>query len=124
MSGGKKGKQIFSSPMEKCLNLTQMQLRQIGRAYLIQFNTSHLYSMAELLKRLSSKTTRLAIKNDSQMTLDSFRSVRTISDRMTQHLLDNICECADRDAIKEIFVGTRANLAHTLTKTIKDHAGC
>ena len=58
---------------------------------------------------------------DSQTTIDSLRSVWPISDRMNQHLLDNVKKCVDRLGITIRFVDTSHNLADPLTKKIKDH---
>ena len=55
------------------------------------------------------------------MTINSLRSVRPISDRMNQHLLDNVKKCVDQVGITIRFVDTGHILADPLTKKIKDH---
>ena len=58
---------------------------------------------------------------DSQTSIDSLRSVRTIIDRMYQNLLDNVKKCVDQEGVRVKFIQTGHNLAGPLTKKIKDH---
>ena len=74
-----------------------------------------------LYEHFSTKPITLALLTDSQTTIDTLRSVRSISDRMNQHLLDNVKKYVDQVGITIRFVKTSHNLADPLTKRIKDH---
>ena len=70
--------------------------------------------LAETLGHLSSKPIQMTLLTDSQMTIDSLRSVRTIINRMNQHLLDNVRKCVDQSDIRVKFVGTEDDGLQTL----------
>ena len=59
----------------------------------LDYGAGQLCYLKELYRHFSTKPITLTLLTDSQTTIDSLRSVRTILDRMNQHLLDNVKKC-------------------------------
>ena len=87
--------------------------------FALNYGAGQLCYLKELYEHFSTKPIT-SLLTDSQMTIDSLRSVRPISDRMNQHLLDNVKKCVDQVGITIRFVKT-GHKADQLTKRIKDH---
>ena len=75
--------------------------------------------LAETYKHLSTKPARLILMTDSQITIDSLRSVQPILDKINQHLLDNVKQSIDQEGIRVKCVGTEDNLADPLTRNYR-----
>ena len=72
--------------------------------FALDYGAGQLYYLKELYGNFSTKPITLSLLTDSQTTIDSLRSVRPISDRINQHLLDNFNKCVDQVGITIRFV--------------------
>ena len=120
---GLMGRNDTFSPVNWKTSEIKRKLSSVKSAELfaLDHGAGQLCYLKQLYGHFSTKPITLTLLTDSRKTIDSLRSVRPISDRMNQHLLDNVKKCVDQVGITIRFVKTGHNLADPLTKRIKDH---
>ena len=85
--------------------------------FALDYGEGQLCYLKELYGHFSTKPITLTLLTDSWTTIDSLRSVL---DRMNQHLLDNVKKSVEQEGVTIRFVTTSHNLADPLTKRIKN----